>query len=71
MSTTNTTTTTIAPNGETTIQKVESAAERDWVEVSAFWQKVGTYLSHLETAARASGWFSIAYAAYTFARHLV
>jgi hypothetical protein len=62
MSTTTTTTTT--PTGETTIQKVED----DWNnEVS----KIKTWLAHAESAGKASAWFSVAYAAYEFARHLV
>ncbi len=62
---TNTTTTTNAEG------KVETVIHQYEADIHDKWAWLTLHLSHLETAARASGWFGIAYAAYTFARHLV
>lgn len=72
MTTTTTTTTTTAPNGETTIQKVEQEAE-DWFnqEGDKLHHVLGNWLDHLHTLTRSGAWISFAYAAWAFARHLV
>jgi prophage DNA circulation protein len=71
MTTNVTTTTTTAPNGETTIQKVESELESVWTELSPFWQKVQQHLTTLETAARASTWGMAAITLYNIVKHMV
>jgi hypothetical protein len=51
-----------------TVTKWDEEAETLWQK---FHHQLSAWLNHAETAARASGWASIAYAAWTFAKHLV
>jgi hypothetical protein len=65
-----TTQTTTAPNGEVT--KVVSEGEA-WYESekAKFHDTLTNWTSHIESLSKASGWIGIAYAAYSFARHLI
>lgn len=67
-----TTTTTTNPQGETTIQKVESDATHWYdTEENKFHAIIENWLGHLQVLTKSLTWTSLAYAAYTFARHLV
>jgi hypothetical protein len=52
----------------TVISEWEDEVESKWQQVHS---KISQVLHHVETAARASGWASIAYAAWAFAKHLI
>jgi hypothetical protein len=63
--------TTTTTNADGTVTKVVHEAE-SWLdeEGARFHDRFQSWAAHLESIARSSGWFSIAYAAFTFARHL-
>jgi hypothetical protein len=63
------TTTTTNPDG--TVTKVVHEAE-SWLdeEGARFHDHLQSWVTHLESIAKSSGWFGIAYATITFARHL-
>lgn len=52
----------------TVINHWEDEVESTWTKIHG---NISRVLNHAETAARASGWFGIAYAAWAFAKHLV
>lgn len=67
-SATTTTTTTAADGTTTTVEAVEN-----WIhtEESTLHTTLTNWTTHLKTLSASAGWLSFAYAAYTFARHMV
>jgi hypothetical protein len=51
--------------------KVTTVVHQYEKDVHDKWAALTLHINNLETAARASGWAGIAYAAFQFARHMI